>query len=176
MSEALTLARPYARAAYELAAKEQNVPMWHTALEFAGNVAGDTRVATLLGDAKISLADKIKFLVRDSQSSATFERFLAELDSNDRLTLLPEVAVLFGQIRGTREQAIVVKVRSAAPIDEIRRDRLVSALARRFGKLVTMEVEIDESLIAGAVIDADAVVIDGSMQAHLRRFKKELAA
>ena len=57
MSDALTLARPYARAAFELARADNGLAGWAGKLAFAAQVAGDPRVAALFGDPRVAQAD-----------------------------------------------------------------------------------------------------------------------
>jgi len=54
MSQALTLARPYARAAFAIARDEKTFADWSQALGFAARIAADPQVATLLGDPRLS--------------------------------------------------------------------------------------------------------------------------
>ena len=49
MSSALTLARPYARAAFETAHARAALADWAAKLAFAAEVAGDARVVVLFG-------------------------------------------------------------------------------------------------------------------------------
>ena len=88
MSQALTLARPYARAAFALARDEQAFAGWSQALGFSARIAGDPRVAGLLGDPKLSDGDAVTLLAPEPQG-ASFGRFLQLLADNRRLALLP---------------------------------------------------------------------------------------
>jgi F-type H+-transporting ATPase subunit delta len=176
MSETLTLARPYARAAFDLAAQAAAASGWSQALATSAALAGERRVAGLLEDPRLSLAERAAVVTPEGSLPAGYAPFLALMAENGRLRLLPEVAELFERLRADAEQSLTVRVRTAIPLEADQRDRLVSHLARRFGRTVSLNVEIDESLIAGAVIDAGELVIDGSLAAQLERLRKELTA
>lgn len=184
MSQALTLARPYARAAFAIARGDaaragQDVGLggpeaWSQALRFAARVAADPRVAGLLGDPKLADADAVA-LLSPEQSSASFARFLHLLADNRRLLLLPEIAGLYEQLRAEAEHLVKATVTSAAALPLADLDRIKSALRQRFGCDVEVETAVDESLIGGAVIDTGDVVIDGSLKGKLERLQAALA-
>lgn len=176
MSEALTLARPYARAAFDLAAQAGAAAGWSKALAASAALAAERPIAGLLEDPRLPLAERSAVVTPDGTLPGGYAQFLALMAENGRLRLLPEVAELFEILRAEAEQSLTVKVRSALPLEAEQRDRLVSHLARRFGRTVSLDVELDESLIAGAVVDAGQLVIDGSLSAQLDRLRKELTA
>ena len=62
MSQALTLARPYARAAFALARDNGAYAPWSNALAFAARVAADPQVVDLLGSPKLGHADAVSLL------------------------------------------------------------------------------------------------------------------
>lgn len=176
MSENLTLARPYARAAFDIAAQAAAASAWSQVLAASAALAGERSVAGLLEDPRLPLAERAAVVTPDGTLPAGYAQFLALMAENSRLRLLPEVAELFERLRADAEQSLTVRVRTAIALEVDQRDRLVSHLARRFGRTVSLNVEIDDSLIAGAVIDAGELVIDGSLAAQLERLRKELTA
>jgi F-type H+-transporting ATPase subunit delta len=174
MSQTLTLARPYARAAFSVARDENALSPWSQALAFAARVAGDPRVAALLGDPRLSDADAAALLA-PSDAGEGFGRFLATLAANRRLPLLPEIAGLFEELRAEAERVVKARVTSASELPAGELDSLKAALRKRFGRDVEVETAVDPSLIGGAVIDAGDVVIDGSLKGKLERLQTALA-
>ena len=176
MSQALTLARPYARAAFGIARDEAAFAPWSQALGFAAQVAVDPRVAHLLGDPKLANADAVALLspAGGQGAQASFARFLALLADNRRLALLPEIAGLYEQLRNEAERVVKATVTSATALPASELDGIKAALKRRFGREVEVETAIDPALIGGAVIDAGDVVIDGSLKGKLERLQSAL--
>ncbi|MFT3763305.1 MAG: F0F1 ATP synthase subunit delta [Pseudoxanthomonas sp.] len=174
MSQALTLARPYARAAFAIAKDEGGLAAWFDALGFAAQVAADPRVAALLPNPELADEDAIALLSPEN-TSETFKRFLALLAENRRLPELPEIAGLYAELRAEAERVVRAKVTSAAALPAGELDTIKAALAKRFGREVEVETAIDASLIGGAVIDAGDVVIDGSLKGKLERLQTALA-
>ena len=174
MSQALTLARPYARAAFSLARDAGTLPAWSQALAFAARVAADPQVAALLGHPKLSAADAVALLAPEGAGEA-FGNFLGLLFDNRRLPLLPEIAGLYDELRFEAERVVKAKVTSAVILPLAEMEKIEAALKRRFGRDVEIETAIDESLIGGAVIDAGDVVIDGSLKGKLGRLETALS-
>jgi F-type H+-transporting ATPase subunit delta len=174
MSQALTLARPYARAAFGIARDAGDYASWSNALAFAARVAGDPQVTSLLGSPKLTHADAVSLLAIDGASEQV-RSFLALLADNRRLALLPEIAGLFEELRTEAERVVKARVTSATALGEGDLAGIKAALKKRFGREVEIETAVDASLIGGAVIDAGDVVIDGSLKGKLGRLQSALA-
>jgi F-type H+-transporting ATPase subunit delta len=179
MSQALTLARPYARAAFGIArdagaASEGGFVAWSNALAFAARVAADPRVTELLGSPKLTHADAVSLLAIDGASDA-MRSFLDLLAVNRRLALLPEIAGLFEELRAEAERVVKARITSATAMGDGELEGIKAALKKRLGRDVEIETAVDASLIGGAVIDAGDVVIDGSLKGKLGRLQAALA-
>lgn len=174
MSQAITLARPYARAAFSLARDAGDYARWSNALGFAAQVAADPRIAALLGNPRLTHDEAVALLSPDS-ADARFADFLALLADNRRLVLLPEIAGLYEEQRAEAERVVKAKVTSASALQGGELEGIRAALRKRFGREVEIDTAVDESLIGGAVIDAGDVVIDGSLRGKLARLQAALA-
>jgi len=174
MSQALTLARPYARAAFAVAREAGALAGWSAALGFAARVAAEPQVAVLLDSPKLTRADVVALLSPDGAQDA-FHNLLGLLFDNRRLPLLPEIAGLFDELRFEAERVVRAKVTSAATLADAELETIKAALRKRFGREVEVETAIDESLIGGALIDAGDVVIDGSVRGKLERLQSALS-
>ena len=174
MSQALTLARPYARAAFSMAQDENGLAGWSSALGFAAQVAADPRAASLLLNPQLSHAEAVSLLSVDG-AGESFSRFLALLAENRRLAQLPEIAGLYEELKAEAERVVKATVTSATELPAGELDTIRAALKKRFGREVELGTAIDASLIGGAVIDAGDVVIDGSLKGKLSRLQAALA-
>lgn len=174
MSQALTLARPYARAAFAAARGEGRVDAWSQALAFSAQVAADPRVSGLLLNPELA-RDQAVALLAPQDAEAAYTRFLGLLAEAGRLPLLAEVAGLFEQLRAEDQRVVRATVTSATALSADEVEKLRGALKRRFGREVELETAVDASLIGGAVIDAGDVVIDGSLKGKLERLQTALA-
>lgn len=173
MSQTMTLARPYARAAWLAARDAGGIAGWSEALGFAARIAADPQVDRLLGDPRLTRDDAVNLLSPEGAGEAV-KGFLRLLADNGRTKLLPEIAGLFEQLRAEEQRIVRARVTSAAPMTQPELDKLVAALKRRFGREVEIEAAIDESLIGGALIDTGDLVIDGSVKGKLARLEAAL--
>jgi F-type H+-transporting ATPase subunit alpha len=171
-----TLARPYARAAFAQARENGAIEAWAAHIAFAAAVAGDARRRACWATPVFPRASWCSCSCpRAWTPRSPFGRFLSALIENRRLVLLPEIAAAFAELKREHERVLQVTVRSAVALDGEAEQVLLQALKRRFGREIELRQTIDESLIGGAVIDAGAVVIDGSVRGRLERMQEHAA-
>jgi F-type H+-transporting ATPase subunit delta len=169
-ANAQTLARPYARAAFELARTDGVLADWSQRLLFSASVAASGPVAAHLAHPGFSQADQVGLLLPEGDTpDGVFGRFLATLAENRRLPLLPQIAEQYELLRADAEKVVKASVRSAVALEPAQLDALKAALRRRLGREVELRNEIDASVIGGAVIDAGDIVIDGSVRGRLAK-------
>ena len=175
-AQAITLARPYARAAFELAHASGTLPAWSQALAFAAAVAKDSRVAGFGNDPRVQASQLVALhLPQGMAGDAPFAEFLGELAEHRRLALLPEVADLYETYKRESESQLLVKVTSAMALDAAQAEQLKASLKRRFKREIELETKIDAALLGGVVIDTGSEVIDGSVRGRLARLASALA-
>jgi F-type H+-transporting ATPase subunit delta len=178
MADKTTIARPYARAAFEEAKGDKQLAPWSEALRTGATVIKDSRVQNLLGNPHVKpaqLAELISAIAGDSlgEDGKNFVRTLAE---NRRLGYLPEISKLFDQLKDAAEGVVDVTVTSAAPLDEQQQRLLAEALRKRLKRDVRLHTQTDAALIGGAVLRAGDLVIDGSLRTRLEQIAYELTA
>lgn len=174
MSSALTLARPYARAAFTLAREQQRLDAWSQQIGFAADVADNATVRSLLASPAMTADTAIILLAPDGDLDPEFSRFLRLLEANGRLSLLPEIAQLYEKARAEAEGVVNVTITSATELEAAEVETLSAALRRRFGTDIALTRAVNPDLIGGAVIDAGDVVIDGSVRSKLERLRAAL--
>jgi F-type H+-transporting ATPase subunit delta len=173
--ETATLARPYARAAFEIAHASGSLDAWSQALAFAAAVAADPRVATLGNDPRV-LPAQLVALHRPTNiaADAPFAQFLGEMAEQRRMSVLPEVAQLYEAFKRESESQLLVKVTSAMALDAAQTEQIKASLKRRFKREIELETRVDATLLAGAVIDTGGEVIDGSARGRIARLSDAL--
>lgn len=178
MADKTTVARPYAKAAFEQASADKRLAEWSDALQAGAAVVTDERVEKLLGNPQVvpSQLAGLVFDVAGSKLDGNGRNFFAMLAENRRLGYLPEIAALFDELKDKAEGVADVTVTSAAPLDATQQKTLSSALERKLKRSVRLHCETDPKLIGGAVVRAGDLVIDGSVLARLQRIAYELTA
>ena len=182
MSSLTTLARPYAKAAFELARsanadKGGNLAGWGDMLAAAATVTVDEGMANWL-QSPHSTPDKAVEIIAEAiggDLDPRFQGYLGVLADNDRLSLCDEISRLFEQLRADAEKRLQVRVVSAVALQDSEAERMQSALAKRFDREITLNNEIDPEVLGGAIIYAGDQVIDGSLLGRLKRLETSLS-
>ena len=171
MAELRTLARPYARAAFEFAAESGSLAAWSEQLRLAATLAATGKVARVLGHPGWSAQRKagiFRELCAEELTPALYN-FIRLLADNKRLTLLPEISILFEQYRARRQKTVEVTVFSPFEVAPPTGERLARALTTKLQREVTVTTRIQADLLGGLLIRADDLVIDGSVRGHLQQ-------
>jgi F-type H+-transporting ATPase subunit delta len=178
MADKTTVARPYAKAAFQEAQAAKRLGPWSETLRTAATVVQDPRVKDLLGNPSVSTAQLAQVLIdlAGPQLDEPGRNFFRTLAQNRRLAYLPEIATLFEALKDEAEGVIDVTVTSAAALEPSQRQTLSTALERRLKRQIRLTCATDPSLIGGAVLRAGDLVIDGSLKSRLDRIAYELTA
>ncbi len=168
MAENVTIARPYADAAFELARGAGALGPWSEALNRLAVVAADSAMRTCISDPKLP-ADQLAKLVLDVSGdlSADQQNFIRVLVDNERLQVLPEIRDLFIELKNEHEGVMEVQIASAFPLDDATLASLKTDLEARFKARLNAKVAVDPSLIGGVRIAVGDEVIDASVRGKL---------
>jgi len=171
-----TVARPYARAIFEVAMSAGVLAEWSESLAVAGQFLSDRGLVEYLGDPEFSDAKRLEFLNGLFEKAGSHllaggdkkgNNFLKLLLENDRVAVLPEISEHFETLKAIVENSVDAVVTSAVALSEAQVQEIADSLKERLGRDIRITTEIDETLIGGAVIRAGDVVIDGSLRARL---------
>lgn len=173
MSESITLARPYARAAFEFAKSESIVEQWAQNLMVAAGLAQNDQILDYFNQPEVLDEDLVQ-LVSGDDAGEQYRNFVRLLIENDRLSLLPEVAELYQYYLEKDAQSLSVDVFSATELTDAQKQAMTAALNKRTGKQISLNTHIDESLMGGAKIHCGDLVIDGTLRGKVERLKTQL--
>ena len=176
MSNVRTLARPYAKAAFDLAREQGEYPAWGEFLDAAAGIVSQSAVAALLANPMVGSENSANLVCEafSEEPAGQFRRFLELMAHNDRLSLLPEIARLYARMREEAEGQLKVRVVSAIALENDQAKRMSEALAKRFEREIRLENEVDPSVLGGAIVYAGDEVIDGSLRGRLERLRQTL--
>lgn len=181
MAESITLARPYAKAAFDYAVAEtdrdQNaLANWSRQLNLAAAVAGSAKIVQVITSPTFTTAQHGDALVDllGPELSEKPRNFIRTLAGNKRLPLLPEIAALFDQFKANQENSVDVEIASAFPLGDEVAERLSQALRGKLKRDVSLSTVIDKSLLGGVVVRSGDVVIDGSIRGRLEKLAKAM--
>ncbi len=174
MADFETAARPYAKAMFELAQDEGKLDQWQEKLSLAAAIVADSEMKSFLEQPDVlprELGELFLSVVAGAglDSDDNFDNAIRLLAENSRLAALPAIADLFAILKQEAEGKIEVRIRSAQELSAEQQDKIAQSMAKRLGKEVSISAEIDDSLIAGAVITAGDLVIDGSASGRIEK-------
>ncbi|WGI25450.1 F0F1 ATP synthase subunit delta [Halomonas alkaliantarctica] len=178
MAELLTVARPYAKAAFEYARDHEALDSWSQALSFLSVAVADDVVRHRLNSPKLDSEQKVSLLVEliPEQQDEALQRFLTVLADQGRLMALASIADQFEHLRAEHEQRVEVDVTSAYELDSQQETKLANALKKRLNREISITTQVDKSLIGGVILRAGDTVIDGSVRGRLNRLFDALTA
>lgn len=178
MADLATIARPYAKAIFNLALEQNTLAEWSKLLGVLSIAASDQLMRNLFTNPRISnhqLVDILFSFCGDNKNQEA-KNLLRTLAEQKRLSTLAEIAKLFEVYRAQREKIITVVVSSALPLSKIIQKNLMQALQIRLQCKINLVFEINPELIGGAVIRAGDLVIDGSVRSKLLRMAYALSS
>lgn len=176
MAQFTTMARPYARAAFESAASNGTLEQWSSMLGLLAALQQHGKVAAYLATPALGGEGQAKALL-DLCGDALNEQgsnFVRMLAANKRLPLLPEIVTLFEALKAESEKTIDVEVSSAFALGAEAQDKLAAALKQRLQRNVKLNTQVDAALIGGVVIRAGDLVIDGSVRGKLNKLVESI--
>jgi F-type H+-transporting ATPase subunit delta len=176
VAEPVTIARPYAEAAFRLADAQGKLAEWSVTLANLAAVGSDERMRAAVGNPNFPAA-KIAGLfigVLAGKLTGEGENFVRILAENGRLDVLSEIRVHFEALKNAREATVEAEVYTAFDMDAAQLADLVARLERKTGRKVKARVSVDKSLIGGVKIVIGDQVIDGSARAQLAALETAL--
>jgi len=182
MAENAAIAQPYAKAVFELANEAGQLAPWSDVLQAAGAAVSEAEVAALIsapGTDKDALVDVIADVAGkagglEAGKGSQVNNLIRLLAENKRLLALPEIAVAYDALKANVENRIDVTLTAATEVDGAEQEKIAAALKQRFGRDVNLTFKLDETLIGGAKLQADDLVIDGSVSAGLAKMTSSL--
>lgn len=178
MAESITLARPYAHAAFEVAAADNALAQWSHLLKTLAAITSQAKISDMLKSPTLTAekqSDALLLICEDSVSSkgSNLVRLLAE---NRRLVLLPQISELFDALKDAREKCIDVEVSTAYALSDAVVTNLTAALEKRLDRTVKLHSSVNKQLIGGVIIRAGDTVIDNSVRGKLNKLAESLSS
>ena len=200
MADLSTLARPYAKAAFDYAKEHHAVNEWQDYLNVMNAIVSDKAFADYINNPAVAAQAKVATLKdlynqispEDSNTvfktlstaieggaqadSNAFVNFLTQLAEQDRLALLPSINERFGLLKAADAKEVHAYVTSAYPLTQVQEQLIEHRLATSLGANVVLHVNVDPALIAGVTIKVGDKVIDDSVRGKLKQLKTQLTA
>lgn len=177
MQENITIARPYARAAFEQASADGDLALWSTMLRLLGQIASDPQMHAIIRNPKVSHAQLTDILldICGKQLNEKGQNFVRILVESGRLVVAKQINILYKAMKAAEEGIAGVDVISAYPLEDNQRQQIEKVMTKRLGKKIEITTRVDQSLIGGAIIRAGDSVIDASLKGRLQQLSLIIA-
>jgi F-type H+-transporting ATPase subunit delta len=178
MAELATLARPYARAVFELARDSHRFADWSAILTGLADAVRDPKVAAWIGHPSLGRGQLADLLIEafGGRLDVQGQNLLRLLAEYHRVSLVPAIAAEFEALRAEAEKRVDVEIVTASTVDDAQKSTLADAVQRKLGRAVDVSWSIDESLLGGARIRAGDLIIDASVAGELEHLRHALIA
>jgi F-type H+-transporting ATPase subunit delta len=171
MAEAITVARPYAQAAFMYASEQQALTDWSDMLSLLVAITDDAAMDELIDSPHLTETQLANLFIKiaGDQINSNGANFIRVLAVNGRLMLLPEIAALFEIQRRDAEGTVQAELVTAFPASESQQSEVIASLRKRLGREIELSCSTDAELLGGAIVRAGDLVIDGSVRGKLER-------
>ncbi|WP_293005932.1 F0F1 ATP synthase subunit delta [Nitrosomonas sp.] len=169
MAEAITVARPYAEAAYKLAVESKELSQWSKILQLAAAIAQDNQVKLLIGNPLISVKQLGELIqeVGGNKFTPQARNLIMLMAENKRVLVLPQVSQLFEQLKAEYEGVLEAKIISAFKMQSDQINKLVANLEQKFNRKIEAQVSVDPELIGGVKVEIGDETLDASVRGKL---------
>ncbi|MGD8176139.1 F0F1 ATP synthase subunit delta [Marinimicrobium sp. ARAG 43.8] len=176
MAELTTLARPYAKAAFQYALEAEALGEWAKQLATLAGASQYGAMAELIATPSLSASEQADALIDacGDELSEPVRKYVQLLAQNKRLVLLPQIAELFEAFKHAHEHAVDVELTTAFELTDADQETLAKALEQKLKRKINVRAQIDQKLMAGVVVKAGDLVIDGSMRGRLEKLARAI--
>lgn len=171
MADNASIARPYAKAVFDLAQEANAFDAWSAALEQLAVISNDADFSALVSDPRVDgekVAELLTDLAKDSLPSGG-ANLIKLLVQNDRLDSLVDINQQYTDLVAKAKALVNAEVITAKPLTDDQKSSLAAALEKRLGLKVELAETVDADLIGGAIIKAGDMVIDGSAKGRIEK-------
>src|SRR5690554_4246250 len=177
MAETSTVARPYAKAAFEYARDHKALDAWSEWLGKVGMVVASQDVQKLLSSPKLDDERKVALVleVADASVDDAARRVLDALSDKGRLAALPAIAEQFERLRAEHDKRVDVTVASAFELDDKQHQKLAGALKKRLNREISFTTRGAPTLLGAGSFSASDPLIDELVGARLNGVSEALS-
>ncbi len=179
MAENLTIARPYAEAAYACAKENNCISSWETMLQGMALACSDEVFLSALKNSASPESASTLLCNLLSQGEVNLlneygQNFISLLSENGRFEAVPEVYSEFVRLKEKDQKIVEAEVVSARPLDPGYLKQIADKIESRYGCKAKISTKIDPGIIGGAILKIGDEVIDASVKTSLESLSSTL--
>ncbi|BBI01023.1 F0F1-type ATP synthase, delta subunit [Buchnera aphidicola (Nipponaphis monzeni)] len=175
MIKLTTIARPYAKAAFEFSHEQQSIKEWENMLSIVTYIAHikDIKVivAGILGR---KISTEIFLQLCKEYINDHFMNFIKILSNNKRLYVIKYVYLQFMEYQRNFKEITNINIISSKKINKEHLNKIKFTIQNKLTKKIYLNNTIDDSIISGKIFKSGNNVINNSICNHLKNLKKFL--
>jgi F-type H+-transporting ATPase subunit delta len=174
---ARSTARRYAKAAFEIAERDDSMETWLAAFVIAEERLVDPEVTRFMSNPAVSAASRVGVLDRIVGEDVTGAQrnMFALTVRRGRFEQLPAVIREFRRLYRTREGIVEATVTTATALDAAEVEALQDRLEATTGQRVELTQQVDAQLLGGVQVRVGDQLIDGSVRGRLERLRTDFS-
>jgi F-type H+-transporting ATPase subunit delta len=173
-----SISRRYARALFSIGVDRGTFEQLGKELEaFAELWSGSAELRQALANPVFKASEKrnvLQSLLPRVTPTADVQKFLLLLLERRRLAAVANISRAYREMADLHTGRVRAHVTSAQPLAPAELERVRASLARRTGKQVIVETNVDPALIGGLVARVGDLVLDGSVRTQLGSLRDKL--
>lgn len=182
MSESMTIARPYAKAIFNLAKNTNTLEEWDNFLSYLSVITNEISIINFIKNKTIYHTEKSKNVLNllescnaiDEKIKENSKNFIDLLAFNNRLFCIKEVTLLYKEYMNLELNRIEAVVKTACAVNNLQKDQIINSLSKKFNKNILASFELDEEIIGGFIVKIGDFVLDGSVIGNLRSLRAKI--
>lgn len=169
-----TMAKPYAKAIFNLALRDEQLLQWLDTLKLLSMAVRECKKTNIINDPKIETEKKIALFIDITKEKFESKNLIEILAKRKILDLLPAICLEYEKILSKHNKKLEAKVVTAFDLDKEQETLILEALKKRYKREISLQCQIDTTLIGGAIVYVSDRVIDYSVKGILRHLKYNL--
>lgn len=170
------VARRYAQGVFQLARDEKDFDTWRQELARLEALLGDDVLKAAFSNPAVTTSRRMELAKRLApELKPQTENLLRLLIEHQRTREAPAIREEFDRIADEAEGIVHARLTTAIDLDKHELKRYEEALARRLGRQVRLQHQVDPRLVAGATVQIGDRLVDGSVRTQLERLRQQLA-
>lgn len=173
--EKITIARPYATAAFEYALENKKIIEWKKIMHVIAIILKNKKIQNFIfyKNAEIIIEDFIH-KIYDKKLHKDFKNFIKILIKYNKLNIFPEIFIYFLKLYNQYYKITNVEIISACILKKKYTDILKKRLKEKLSKKIILNYKIKKNLIAGIIIRINDLIIDNSIKSRINNLKNYL--
>lgn len=182
MSENITIARPYAKAIFDIAKKSNMLNEWDNILSYLSITINNETVIDFIKNKTISCEVKSKIIIESIDFQNAFSsdiqvfctNFINSLSYYGRLACIKDIYSLYKNYVNIELGRVEAIVKVAYSINNLQKEEITNCLSNKFNKKVSALFEVDENLLGGFCVKTGDYVLDASIVGNLNSLRTKI--